>query len=117
MSWPVPVTPSKNCSVPVNKVSTVAAAARLELPVELLAPAGSFLLQIADLSDIANPGAWTTGTPNPQDLLDAIAGIDLSQDLAPFTDGWDGILQYQLDSRTKPCNLVELMPRLKEHLG
>jgi molybdopterin adenylyltransferase len=31
-------------------------------------------------------------------------------------DGWDGILQYQLDSRTKPCNLVELMPRLKEHL-
>jgi len=32
-------------------------------------------------------------------------------------DGWDGILQYQLDSRTKPCNLVELMPRLKEHLG
>jgi molybdenum cofactor biosynthesis protein B len=32
-------------------------------------------------------------------------------------DGWDGILQYQLDSRTKPCNLVELMPRLMEHLG
>jgi len=32
-------------------------------------------------------------------------------------DGWDDILQYQLDSRTKPCNLVELMPRLKEHLG
>jgi molybdenum cofactor biosynthesis protein B len=32
-------------------------------------------------------------------------------------DGWDGILQYQLDIRTKPCNLVELMPRLKEHMG
>ena len=31
-------------------------------------------------------------------------------------DGWDEILQYQLDSRTRPCNLVELMPRLKEHL-
>ena len=31
-------------------------------------------------------------------------------------DGWDGILLYQLDSRHKPCNLVELMPRLKEHL-
>ncbi len=30
-------------------------------------------------------------------------------------DGWDGILQYQLDYRQKPCNLVELMPRLKEH--
>jgi len=30
-------------------------------------------------------------------------------------DGWDGILRYQLDYRQKPCNLVELMPRLKEH--
>lgn len=29
-------------------------------------------------------------------------------------DGWDGILQYQLDSRHKPCNFVELMPRLLE---
>ncbi|MGB0749204.1 MAG: molybdenum cofactor biosynthesis protein B [Magnetospiraceae bacterium] len=31
-------------------------------------------------------------------------------------DGWDGILQDQLDARHKPCNFVELMPRLKEHL-
>ncbi len=31
-------------------------------------------------------------------------------------DGWDDILQYQLDVRHKPCNLVELMPRLMEHL-
>lgn len=29
-------------------------------------------------------------------------------------DGWDGILQYQLDSRHRPCNFVELMPRLTE---
>ncbi|MEM1131746.1 MAG: molybdenum cofactor biosynthesis protein B [Pseudomonadota bacterium] len=29
-------------------------------------------------------------------------------------DGWDGILQYQLDSRYRPCNFVELMPRLME---
>jgi len=29
-------------------------------------------------------------------------------------DGWDGILQYQLDSRHRPCNFVELMPRLLE---
>ena len=29
-------------------------------------------------------------------------------------DGWDEILQDQLDIRNKPCNLVELMPRLKE---
>ena len=31
-------------------------------------------------------------------------------------DGWDDILVHQLDSRHKPCNLVELMPRLREHL-
>ena len=32
-------------------------------------------------------------------------------------DGWDKILKAQLDSRQKPCNLVELMPRLREHLA
>ncbi len=31
-------------------------------------------------------------------------------------DAWDDILLWQLDSRHRPCNLVELMPRLKEHL-
>ena len=30
-------------------------------------------------------------------------------------DGWDGILAQQLDYRTKPCNFVEIMPRLDEH--
>ncbi len=29
-------------------------------------------------------------------------------------DGWDDIIQYQLDIRHKPCNLVELMPRFLE---
>ena len=29
-------------------------------------------------------------------------------------DGWDGILAEQLDSRNRPCNFVELMPRLLE---
>ncbi|MDP6029971.1 MAG: molybdenum cofactor biosynthesis protein B [Arenicellales bacterium] len=28
---------------------------------------------------------------------------------------WDKLLQFQLDYRTRPCNLVELMPRLLEH--
>lgn len=27
-------------------------------------------------------------------------------------DGWNGILKWQLDSRHRPCNLVEIMPRL-----
>jgi molybdenum cofactor biosynthesis protein B len=31
-------------------------------------------------------------------------------------DGWDDILLHQLDNRSRPCNLVELMPRLQEHL-
>lgn len=30
-------------------------------------------------------------------------------------DGWDDILVWQLDNRHRPCNLVELMPRLQEH--
>ena len=29
-------------------------------------------------------------------------------------DAWDDILKHQLDSRTKPCNLVELIPRIFE---
>jgi len=29
-------------------------------------------------------------------------------------DGWDRILSEQLDSRNRPCNFVELMPRLNE---
>ena len=29
-------------------------------------------------------------------------------------DAWDEILKFQLDSRTKPCNLVDLMPRFNE---
>jgi len=32
-------------------------------------------------------------------------------------DAWDDILLWQLDVRHRPCNLVELMPRLREHTG
>ncbi len=31
-------------------------------------------------------------------------------------DAWDGILKYQLDYRHMPCNFIEIMPRLDEHL-
>lgn len=31
-------------------------------------------------------------------------------------DAWDGILKLQLDYRHMPCNFVEIMPRLDEHL-
>ena len=30
------------------------------------------------------------------------------------TDAWEGILKHQLDVNHKPCNFVELIPRLKE---
>jgi molybdenum cofactor biosynthesis protein B len=30
-------------------------------------------------------------------------------------DGWSKIIRWQLDSRHGPCNMVELMPRLREH--
>jgi len=30
-------------------------------------------------------------------------------------DAWDEILVHQLDSRYRPCNLVEMLPRLMEH--
>lgn len=30
-------------------------------------------------------------------------------------DGWRKIIRWQLDSRHGPCNMVELMPRLREH--
>jgi len=32
-------------------------------------------------------------------------------------DAWDEILAHQFDSRSRPCNFVELMPRLMENLG
>ncbi len=31
-------------------------------------------------------------------------------------DGWDEILKFQLDYRHKPCNFIEIIPRLGEHL-
>jgi molybdenum cofactor biosynthesis protein B len=30
-------------------------------------------------------------------------------------DAWHGILKWQLDNRHRPCNFVEIMPRLEEH--
>ncbi|RMD93286.1 MAG: molybdenum cofactor biosynthesis protein B [Alphaproteobacteria bacterium] len=32
-------------------------------------------------------------------------------------DAWDEILRFQLDYRHRPCNFVEIMPRLEEHLA
>ena len=32
-------------------------------------------------------------------------------------DGWDDILKWQLDNRFRPCNFVEILPRLREEPG
>jgi molybdenum cofactor biosynthesis protein B len=42
----------------------------------------------------------------------AIAGVPGSS--GACKDAWSGLISSQLDYRTRPCNLVELMPRLRE---
>lgn len=32
-------------------------------------------------------------------------------------DAWDAIFSFQLDARHRPCNFVEILPRLQEHRG
>lgn len=49
-------------------------------------------------------------------LLNATYMFALPGSSGAVKDGWDDILVHQLDARTKPCNFVELMPRLNEHL-
>jgi len=52
--------------------------------------------------------------------LGAVAGgtylFALPGSTGAVKDAWDDILVWQLDARHRPCNLVELMPRLQEHL-
>lgn len=63
----------------------------------------------------------TIGTSTMQSR--ALAGVSagtylfaLPGSTGAVKDAWDGILASQLDIRHRPCNLVELMPRLQEHL-
>ena len=49
--------------------------------------------------------ASENGHPTEAVLINTSGGV---------TDAWDGILKYQLDINHKPCNFVELFPRLKE---
>ncbi len=47
-------------------------------------------------------------------LADATYIFALPGSNGAVKDGWDKILSEQLDSRNRPCNFVELMPRLRE---
>lgn len=63
--------------------------------------------------------ATTVGTSTIQSRATAgVAGgtyiFALPGSTGAVKDGWDGILKAQLDSRHRPCNLVEIMPRLNE---
>ena len=49
-------------------------------------------------------------------VLDATFVFVLPGSPGACRDAWDGILQAQLDYRHRPCNFVEIMPRLDEHL-
>ncbi len=84
------------------------------------------LAMIADARDIPGFGElfrWlsfqTIGTSTVQSRACAVVArgtyiFALPGSNGAVKDGWDGILAEQLDSRNRPCNFVELMPRLRE---
>jgi len=47
-------------------------------------------------------------------LIDGVFIFCLPGSNGAVRDGWDKVISPQLDSRHKPCNMVELMPRLLE---
>ena len=47
-------------------------------------------------------------------LIDGVFVFCLPGSNGAVKDGWDKVIAAQLDSRHKPCNMVELMPRLLE---
>ena len=81
------------------------------------------VLRIVFLNELINPRCDLVLTRQPQ-RLGKMVEISCGIDIAAFVladgrritvkDGWNGILNEQLDSRNRPCNFVELMPRLKE---
>ena len=47
-------------------------------------------------------------------IIDGVFIFCLPGSNGAVRDGWDRVIAPQLDSRHKPCNMVELMPRLLE---
>ena len=83
---------------------------------------------IKDIADKEIPGFGelfrelsykTVGTSAMQSMACAVLANGIYLFAVPgssvgVTDAWDRILKYQLDINHKPCNFVELFPRLKE---
>ncbi len=85
------------------------------------------MIAAAACGDTANAikGTATTPSPPPKPLFETpaikTAGVcmgtymfALPGSTGACKDAWDEILTYQLDIRHRPCNFVELMPRLLE---
>ena len=73
----------------------------LDAAVTVFADRGFFQSRVSDIADAAGVAGGT--------YLFALPGSP-----SACRDAWDEILRYQLDIRHRPCNFVEIMPRLTE---
>jgi molybdenum cofactor biosynthesis protein B len=62
----------------------------------------------------ASVGLSTLQSRATAGLIDGVFVFCLPGSNGAVRDGWDKVIAAQLDSRHKPCNMVELMPRLLE---
>jgi len=66
------------------------------------------------LVSYASVGLSTLQSRATAGLIDGVLIFCLPGSNGAVKDGWDKVISAQLDSRHKPCNMVELMPRLLE---
>jgi len=66
------------------------------------------------LISYASVGLSTLQSRATAGLIDGVFVFCLPGSNGAVKDGWDKVIAAQLDSRHKPCNMVELMPRLLE---
>ena len=66
------------------------------------------------LVSYASVGLSTLQSRATAGLIDGVFVFCLPGSNGAVRDGWDKVIAAQLDSRHKPCNMVELMPRLLE---
>jgi molybdenum cofactor biosynthesis protein B len=69
---------------------------------------------IFHLVSYATVGLSTLQSRATAGLIDGVFVFCLPGSNGAVKDGWDKVIAAQLDSRHKPCNMVELMPRLLE---
>jgi len=69
---------------------------------------------IFHLVSYATVGLSTLQSRATAGLIDGVFVFCLPGSNGAVKDGWDKVISAQLDSRHKPCNMVELMPRLME---